>query len=130
MSARRILRAYTLGTCIAWVNDMTETPAQRALTAATVSLAVAVVCVAMFLPPLVSHTVNSVLRTVALALVLASALLLHLVFLGIAAARMGRSVPSWVALSLLLFPIGSAAALILLGWFSDEPGTPAPQAHG
>lgn len=109
---------------------MTESPAQRALTAAAVSLAVAVVCVAMFLPPLVSHTVDSVLRTVAVAMVLAGALLLHVVFLGIAASRMGRSVPSWVALSVLLFPIGSAAALILLGWFSDEPGTPAPHAQG
>jgi nucleoside recognition membrane protein YjiH len=109
---------------------MTESPAQRALTAATVSLAIAVACVAMFLPPLLSHTTASVLRTVVIALVLASALLLHLVFLGIAASRMGRSVPRWVALSMLLFPIGSAMSLILLSWFGDEPGTPAPQAHG
>jgi hypothetical protein len=109
---------------------MTESPAQRALTAATVALAVAVACIALFLPPLVAHTVDSVLRTVAIGLVLACALLLHFVFLGIAASRMGRSVPSWVALSLLLFPIGSAAALILLSWFGDEASAPAPQAHG
>jgi hypothetical protein len=109
---------------------MNEHPAQRALTAATVSLAVAVACIAMYLPPLAAHTLDSVLRTVTVALVMACALLLHAVFLGIAAARMGRSVASWVSLSLLLFPIGSAAALILLSWFADEPATPATQAHG
>ena len=109
---------------------MNESPAQRALTAATVSLAVAVACIAMFLPPLAAHTVDSVLRTVAVGLLLACALLLHFVFLGIAASRMGRSVASWVALSLLLFPIGSAAALILLNWFGDEAAAPAPQPYG
>ena len=109
---------------------MTESPAQRALTAATVSLLLAVGCIAMFLPPLGAHTVDSVLRTVATALVLACALLLHFVFVGIAASRLGRSVASWVSLSVLLFPIGSAAALILLNWFGDEAASPAPQPHG
>ncbi len=109
---------------------MTESPAQRALTAATVSLAVAVSCVALFLPPLAAHTVDSLLRTVLIALVLACALLLHFVFVGIAASRLGRSVAHWVSLSVLLFPVGSAAALILLNWFGDEVATPAPQPHG
>ncbi len=109
---------------------MTESPVQRALTAATLALAVAVACIAMFLPPLAAHTVDSVLRVVAIALVLACAILLHAVFLGIAARRMGRSVVRWVALSLLLFPIGSAAALILLNWFSDDATAPTPQPHG
>ncbi len=108
---------------------MTESPAQRALTAATVSLAVAVACIAMFLPPLAAHTIDSVLRVVAIGLVLACALLLNGVFIGIAARRMGRSAASWVSLSLVLFPVGSAAALILLNWYCDEAGAPAPHSH-
>ncbi len=110
---------------------MPETPASRALAAASVSLLIAVACVATFLPPLVSRTLDSPLRIVAVGLVLAASLLLHWVFLGIAAHRMGRSVVGWASLSVLLFPVGSAAALILLSWLGDEAGSqqPAP-LHG
>lgn len=108
---------------------MPETPAQRALTAATIALAIAVVCVAMFLPPLAAKTVDSVLRTVGTGVMLAVALLLHWVFVGIAAARLQRSVAGWVALAALLFPVGSAAALILLHWFSEEGAAPQPAHH-
>jgi len=107
---------------------MAETPAQRALTASTVALVVAGGAVAMFLPPLVEHTTASVLRIVGVAVGLATALLLHLVFLGIAARRLERSVPGWVALSALLFPVGSATALIVLSWFTDEAREPAPHS--
>ncbi len=111
---------------------MTESPAQRALTASTVSLAVALACLVMFLPPWAEHTLSSVLRTVATALVLALSVLLHWVFLGILARRMERSTGGWVGLSVLLFPIGSAASLILLSWLAHDnvapPPSPAP--HG
>ena len=111
---------------------MPETPSQRALTAATISLAVAVVCVALFLPPLVERTLASVLRTVGTGVALAVAVVLHWVFLGIAASRMRRSVAGWVSLSALLFPVGSATALILLGWLGQEDAVaPRPAAnHG
>ena len=99
---------------------MSESPEQRALTASTVSLVVALAGVALFLPPLVVQTIASPLRSVATGVMLAVALLLHWTFLGLAARRMARSVAGWVSLSLLLFPVGSAAALILLNWFSDE----------
>ena len=102
----------------------TETPAQRALSAATAALIVAMACIAMFLPPLVTHTVGSVLRVVLVGLTLALAVLLHWVFVGIAARHLGRSVTGWVALSCLLFPIGSAASLMLLGWFRNEAESP------
>lgn len=111
---------------------MKDSPAGRALAAATITLLVAVGCVALFLPPLNERIVDSVLALVAVGCALAAALLLHGVFLGIAAHRMGRSVPGWVALSLLLFPVGSAAALVLLSWLGDEAapgGSPAPH-HG
>lgn len=105
---------------------MVESPAQRALGAATASLVVAVGCIAMFLPPMVTATTSSVIRIVFFALVLTAALLLHWVFVAIAARRLGRSVAGWLALSVLLFPVGSAAALILLAWFREEAEGRAP----
>jgi uncharacterized membrane protein YhaH (DUF805 family) len=105
-----------------------ETPAQRALAAAAVSLVVAAACITMFLPPLVAQTTESVLRTVFFGITVAAALVLHWVFLAIAARRLDRSVAGWVALSLLLFPVGSVAALILLGWFREEAEPPAHAA--
>jgi hypothetical protein len=42
---------------------------------------------------------------------------------------MRRSVAAWVGLSVLLFPIGSVLSLVLLGWFSDERGSPAPAPY-
>jgi hypothetical protein len=100
---------------------MHNTAAHRAITAASTALLGCALSGAAFLPPLVQATTQSVLRSALLGLALAVAMLLHWIFLGIAAQRMGRSVPAWVAFSVLLFPIGSVAALILLGWPHDEP---------
>ena len=108
---------------------MKESPAGRALAAATICLLFVVACVALFLPPLNARLVDSVLALVATGCVLAAALLLHAVFLGIAAHRMGRSVAGWVALSVLLFPVGSAAALVVLSWLGDEAGGAEPAPH-
>jgi drug/metabolite transporter (DMT)-like permease len=87
-------------------------------------LLVAVGCLVMFLPPLVQSTVASPLKATAVGLTLAVALLLHWVFLAITARRMQRSVWGWVVLG-LLFPVGSAMALILLSWFGDEAAASA-----
>ena len=112
---------------------MSETPAQRALTASTVCLVAAAGCVALLLPPLNERVFESVLRIVVIALTLSLALGLHWVFVGIAARRMQRSVTGWVSLAVLLFPIGGAAALILLSWFSSEghagSASAAPAPH-
>ena len=108
---------------------MNANRAQRALTAATVALAVAVACVAFFLPPLLERTMSSVLRIALTGTVLAIALPLHWVCVGIAARRMGRSVAGWVSLSALLFPVGSAAALLLLGGLGGEGPPPRPAPH-
>ena len=86
-------------------------------------LVLALACLAMFIPPLVQSTVSSPLRTTAVGVVLAVALLLHWVYLAIAVRRMQRSLLGWLALAVLLFPVGSAMALILLSWWGDE--TPA-----
>ncbi|MDO8418464.1 MAG: hypothetical protein Q7S90_00410 [Rubrivivax sp.] len=105
-----------------------ESAHQRALTASTVALLAAVAGIAMFLPPLVERTTATPLRAAATGVALACAILLHWVFLGIGARRMQRSVAGWVSLSVLLFPVGSAAALMLLSWFDDERSA-LPAAH-
>ena len=105
---------------------MTESSAQRAIGASALALVVACAAIAAFLPPLLEATLSSVPRMVLLGCAIAAGIVLHWAFLGIAAHRLERSVAGWLAWG-LLFPIGGAAALILLGFFSDErAGTPAP----
>jgi len=105
-----------------------ESPAQRALTASTFALVAAVASVLLFMPPFLERYLVSVALMAGNGLVLATALLLHWAFLAIGASRMQRSVAGWVTLAVLLFPVGGAAALILLSWFSHEPG--AAEASG
>lgn len=101
---------------------MVNKPARRALADSALALVAACAAITMFLPPMVHDTVVSVPRIVGLGLVIALALPLHWVLLGIGARRMGRSAFGWVAGAVLLFPVGGAAALILLSWLShDEP---------
>jgi hypothetical protein len=105
---------------------MVSKSARRALADSALALVAACAAIAMFLPPMVTTTVASVPRTVALGLVIALAMPLHWVLLGIAAKRMDRPVAGWVAGAVLLFPVGGAAALILLAWLIDESGQPLP----
>ena len=99
---------------------MSDSSEQRSLNASIVALLVAVAGTAMFLPPWVERTVSSPLRAAVTGLVLAGALLLHWVYLAQAARRRGQSAVGWVAMSLLLFPVGSAAALILMAGFDAQ----------
>lgn len=99
---------------------MNALSAQRALTDSAIALLVACAGLAMFLPPMVVATTSSVVRVVVIGLAIASALPLHWAFLGMGARRMGQRVLPWVALSVLLFPVGGVAALVLLGWFTRE----------
>jgi hypothetical protein len=105
---------------------MKETPVARALQAATVSLIAALGCVALFLPPWLADTFASPLRAAVTGAGLGVTLLLHWIFLGLAARRQGRSVPAWVGLSVLLFPVGSALALMLLGRLAEARAALAP----
>jgi len=104
-------------------------PASPAISASAVALLLFGAGVLMFMPPLVEATVESVPRTVLFGLVIAASLILHFVFLGIAAQRQGRSVLGWVMLSLLLLPVGSIVALVLLAWHDGEARAGAMQ-HG
>jgi hypothetical protein len=107
---------------------MNDSPAVNALKSSAAALVVAIACVAMFLPPLQARTLESPLSAAAVGVALATALLLHWVFLAIAARRLERSVSGWLSLSVLLFPVGSVASLVLLGWFSQEAAAPAATA--
>jgi hypothetical protein len=99
---------------------MPDRQASPALSASAVALLLFGAGVLMFMPPLVDETVASVPRSVLFGLVIASSLVLHFIFLGIALQRQGRRVGLWVGLSLLFFPVGSIVALVLLAWHETE----------
>ncbi len=107
---------------------MNTKSAKRALADSALALIAGCAAIAMFLPPMVYSTTTSVTRIVAVGIAIAVALPLHWVLLGMAARRMGRSVLGSVAAAVLLFPVGGAAALILLGWLAHEEPQGMPAA--
>ena len=107
---------------------MQASRARQPIVAASASLLAFGGCVAALLPPLNHQTLESLPLTVALGIALAVSLILHFVFVGIAAQRLGRSALWWVILSLVLFPIASIVGLILFEWFSEEQNQ--SQGHG
>ncbi|SEN98718.1 hypothetical protein SAMN05428959_10432 [Duganella sp. CF517] len=94
--------------------------AQQPIAAAAVTLVIWIGCIASFLPPLVKHTTNSVPLMIVAGLGIAVSAILHLIFVGVAAKRLGRSPTLWVVVALCGFPIASIIGLILFEWFSDE----------
>lgn len=92
-----------------------EATAHRALAGSAAALVAALGCIALLLPPLAERTLAEPLRSGFTVLALVGAMLLHWWWLGRAARRLRQSVVAWVGLSVLLFPVGSAAALMLLG---------------
>ena len=94
--------------------------AQQPIAAAAVTLVMWIGCVAAFLPPLNKYTTASVPLIILAGLGIAVCGILHLVFVGLAAKRLGRSVPLWVVVAICGFPIASIIGLILFEWFSDE----------
>jgi len=99
---------------------MFDRHSQHAISAAAISLFVFIASAACFLPPLNQYVLHSVPLVVLLGIAIAVSLILHFVFVGIAAQRLRRGVPLWVSLSVLFFPIGSIVGLILFEWFSDK----------
>ena len=99
---------------------MQASRAHQPIVAATVSLLAFGACVAAFLPPLNQQTLASIPLIIVLGLALAASFILHLVFVGLAAHRLGRSALGWVVLALLAFPIASIVGLVLFEWFSEE----------
>ena len=110
------------------MNARQESLAQRALAASSAALAVAVACLLSFMPSVFERFLATPLRIVVVSLLLATALILHWAFLGIGVRRLGQSLAGWLTLAVLLFPIGGAAALLLLASSADA-GEPSPN-HG
>jgi ABC-type thiamin/hydroxymethylpyrimidine transport system permease subunit len=94
--------------------------AQQPIAAAAVSLVIWVACVASFLPPLNRYTTDSVPLIILAGFGIAVSVILHLIFIGVAAKRLGRSPTLWVVVALCGFPIASIVGLIMFEWFSDE----------
>lgn len=111
------------------MNPISAKTALRALADSALALLAACGAIAMFLPPMVAATAASLPRAVAAGLAIALAMPLHWLYLGIAARRMGRSVTGWVGMAVLLFPVGGAAALILLAGLLRGPERQAATAQ-
>ncbi|MES2073477.1 MAG: hypothetical protein V4488_24195 [Pseudomonadota bacterium] len=110
-------------------SDNSAHQAASAASAAITALVIFGVCVAAFLPPLYHTVSQSLALTILAGLGIAVSCILHLIFVGVTAHRMGRSAARWVILALLLFPVGSIIGLIVLNWLHDEKQqtTPGPQ---
>jgi hypothetical protein len=108
---------------------MNYASAKPAASAASIALLALCLAVAAFMPPLQQRVLPSVPLTVAVGLAIAVALALHLFFVGLAAARLGRSPLAWALLALVTLPLGSIIGLILIEWYAhqqeQQPGNPS-----
>ncbi|MES2102861.1 MAG: hypothetical protein V4634_02500 [Pseudomonadota bacterium] len=102
------------------MSEKSDSAIQMAVSATTSSLVAFGLCVAVFLPPFSRTITNSVAFTVIAGLGIGISCILHFIFVGITAHRMGRPVARWVLLALITFPLGSITGLIVLHWFSEE----------
>ena len=99
---------------------MSNPQAARALGAAAASLVAFGACLYMFLPPMVNETTASIPKVVLFGLVMASSMILHFVFVGIAAQRLNRRPWLWVFIAFIGFPVTSIVGLVMLGFFDEE----------
>ena len=98
--------------------------AHTTISAAAATLFVFLGATALFLPPL-NHYISGSMMLMALAgMAIGVSIILHFIFVGIAAWRLGRNTALWVTLSVLFFPIASIIGLILFEWFSEEQHEP------
>jgi drug/metabolite transporter (DMT)-like permease len=95
-----------------------------ALTGAGLALVGFLACLWFIISAGMSDDSQALMRVPLLGIGLAACCVLHWVFVGIAAQRLGRSVVGWLALTVLTFPIASLVALVLLLWFGEAPGEP------
>lgn len=95
---------------------MTDTPASRAASAASTALLAFVACLAF----LIFHTTETdnvrPFIVVLCSLGLGTTGVLHLIFVGLLARRLGRRPARYVLGALLTLPVGSAVALVLYEW--------------
>ena len=99
---------------------MQVAPAKQPIAAAAVTLVCWIGGVACFLPPLLQRTLQSIPLMIVIGIGILVSMVLHLIFIGMAAKRLGRSPVLWVIITLCLFPIASIIGLILFEWFSEN----------
>lgn len=96
------------------------------------SAALALLVAACSLWFLISMNESEVEHTAAkitlVAIALAASVILHLVFVGLAVQRDGRPLAGWMALSILMCPVGSIITMVLIGWLSAERERAQPSA--
>jgi len=97
--------------------------AKQPIAAAAVTLVCWIFGVACFLPPLNHYTLHSVLLMIAAGIGIFVSMVLHLIFIGMAAKRLGRSPVLWVIVALCFFPVASIIGLILFEYFSENEAT-------
>ena len=97
------------------MNPTVKTAVENAL----IALLVASVCLWMLISA-ANLDEPPVARIVLMSLGLASAMVVHLVFMGQAAKRSGRSLVGWMAALLMLPPLGSVLLIVLL-YLDDKP---------
>ena len=97
-------------------------PGERRFQASLTAFVVAMLAIASFVPPLSGYVgaTTSPLIATALGITIGAAYVAHLIFLAMAVAHMGRSVVRWLLLAILLAPLGSIPALIVLGFHGAE----------
>ena len=109
------------------MNPLCAMSAGRALADATLALLAACAAVTLFLPPLAEATLASWPRALAAGAVMALAIPWHVWQVGVAARRLGGQATGWVGMA-LLFPVGGAAALMLLA--GQWRGRPPRSSYG
>jgi len=100
------------------MNATVKTSVENAL----IALLVAGVCLWMVIAAATLEE-PPVARIVLMSLGLASALVVHLVFLGKAVKRSGRSLIGWMAALIVLMPLASVALIAVL-YLDDKSGQP------
>ncbi|MGI9027055.1 MAG: hypothetical protein ACR2GP_16045 [Burkholderiaceae bacterium] len=101
-----------------------QRPTERSYQASITAFVVAFLAIACFIPPL-SRYVGShqnALIAAALGITIGVAYCAHFIFLGMTVAHMHRSVIGWLALAILLGPLGSILAFVVLGFRGAERG--------
>jgi uncharacterized membrane protein len=93
---------------------------KSAIESAALALLISMVCLWFLISGNRAAFTHQAATMAFLAIGLAVSIVLHLVFVGFAVQRDGRPLGGWLALSVLLFPVGSIITLVLVGWLSAE----------
>jgi TctA family transporter len=106
---------------------MLDQRTRNAISASAISLVLSIVCIGLVIY-FASQSSPSVFMITLVSLTCCVSMIMHFIFVGLTAQRLGRNAAVWVVLALLLFPLSSIIGLILFEWFSDEKNQLQPSA--